>query len=421
MRKNILIISYYFAPNNNIGSIRPTKIAKYLVGCGFNVTVICRGFSNHDSLDIPNGVKLFMKNKKPILKKDNIQSKKKRNVFLTSLVPEALKINYREKNVQNEYKDFAEYAFNVFNSESLKGNYFDAVLTSYGPICNLVVGLKIKKAANIYWISDYRDPVITRLTPSFYRKKYFQIQEESIRLADAITTVSDGVKKKLGSKNGKYEKMHVVYNGYDCDDLKITPKPLTDNKLHFLYAGSLYNGKRKVSCFFKAISNLAENKRINLDDIVIDYAGSEFGVFYSQAKKHNVHSIVVNHGFLDREECLELELNSDFLIVSTWNYSNEEGVIPGKLFECILAGKPIVAIVDGNRKNSEIKMIINNGSLGCVYESANNKEDFKNLCEYIYSSYSKWKNNEVFYSPNADYLKRFNYTNIIKEFISLIS
>jgi len=37
----ILLIIYYFAPHNNIATVRTTKIAKYLVKNGFEVDVIC--------------------------------------------------------------------------------------------------------------------------------------------------------------------------------------------------------------------------------------------------------------------------------------------------------------------------------------------------------------------------------------------
>ena len=37
----ILIVSYYFAPQNLIGAVRPTKLAKYLARMGHEVTVIC--------------------------------------------------------------------------------------------------------------------------------------------------------------------------------------------------------------------------------------------------------------------------------------------------------------------------------------------------------------------------------------------
>ena len=41
MGKRILIISYYFAPQNAIGAVRPTKLAKYLARMGHEVTVLC--------------------------------------------------------------------------------------------------------------------------------------------------------------------------------------------------------------------------------------------------------------------------------------------------------------------------------------------------------------------------------------------
>ena len=35
------MVSYYFAPQNTIGAVRPTKLAKYLTRMGYDVTVIC--------------------------------------------------------------------------------------------------------------------------------------------------------------------------------------------------------------------------------------------------------------------------------------------------------------------------------------------------------------------------------------------
>ena len=41
MGKRILIISYFFAPQNAMGAVRPTKLAKYLSRMGYEVTVLC--------------------------------------------------------------------------------------------------------------------------------------------------------------------------------------------------------------------------------------------------------------------------------------------------------------------------------------------------------------------------------------------
>jgi hypothetical protein len=41
VKKRVLIISAYFAPQNAIGAVRPTKLAKYLTRMGNAVTVLC--------------------------------------------------------------------------------------------------------------------------------------------------------------------------------------------------------------------------------------------------------------------------------------------------------------------------------------------------------------------------------------------
>ena len=39
--KRLLIVSYHFAPQNAIGAVRMTKVAKYLTRMGYDVTVLC--------------------------------------------------------------------------------------------------------------------------------------------------------------------------------------------------------------------------------------------------------------------------------------------------------------------------------------------------------------------------------------------
>ena len=45
----ILIVSYYFAPQNLIGAVRPTKLAKYLARMGHDVTVVCGAGRNGET------------------------------------------------------------------------------------------------------------------------------------------------------------------------------------------------------------------------------------------------------------------------------------------------------------------------------------------------------------------------------------
>ena len=41
MSRRVQVISYYFAPQNAIGAVRPTKLVKYLARQGVEVTVLC--------------------------------------------------------------------------------------------------------------------------------------------------------------------------------------------------------------------------------------------------------------------------------------------------------------------------------------------------------------------------------------------
>ena len=50
-KSKILILCYFYAPINEIGSIRPAKISKYLSRKGYNINVIC---IDNDKLPVDN-------------------------------------------------------------------------------------------------------------------------------------------------------------------------------------------------------------------------------------------------------------------------------------------------------------------------------------------------------------------------------
>lgn len=114
-------------------------------------------------------------------------------------------------------------------------------------------------------------------------------------------------------------------------------------------------------------------------------------------------------------------MNSDMLVLSTWNEKGEEGVFPGKFLEYMLIGKPIVSVVDGNIPESEVKQVMTEGNFGVTYEAANSTEDFALLKEYIKKQYDKVTNGEnVEFEPNKDVLDRYNYENIMQRIEDLI-
>jgi len=103
-----------------------------------------------------------------------------------------------------------------------------------------------------------------------------------------------------------------------------------------------------------------------MDRICVNYAGLDFNSLLNVATKYDLQSILKNHGFITRKQSLELQRKSQILILSSWNMVIEKDVIPGKLFEYMMIGRPIIGLISGQVGKSYVKEIIGECELGIV-------------------------------------------------------
>lgn len=417
-KPKILLISYLFAPNNAIGAVRPTKIAERLIKKGYDVDIFTYGYTGNDSFEVQGIVfNKYMVNDKPVAIKNAVSSGsgKKDNLLVYKL-----KRHYFTYLSSQRDKFFVEKFKKVYQTELCKNNY-DIVFTSFGPLASIKAGLYVKKMnPEIKWICDFRDPIVVDFTPELY-KPYFQyMQEISCKKADAIIAVSEGYLERVCK--GRYkDKSYMIPNGFDLNDKPESGVAIDYSVLKLAYVGALYSGKRDLSPVFKAIKELSSENKIDLNKVVFEYAGSDFMVLKQQAEIHNVEEILHDNGRLTRSECLDLQFSSHSLVLSTWNDKKEFGVFPGKFLEYMLIGRPIVSVVDGDLKNSEVTAVINEGNFGVSYESVNDKEDFKNLKNYIHKLYVQViEKQKLEFSPKEAVLERYNYSNIMERIESLL-
>ncbi len=108
---------------------------------------------------------------------------------------------------------------------------------------------------------------------------------------------------------------------------------------------------------------MIEEGLLDKELIEFHYAGNEsaYEIFKSQAEKYALGSQCVYHGKLTRGEAIQLQKNSDILLMASYDYKNNNGgVITGKLLEYLAAERPIIAIVTGDGRHSEVSQIIEN-------------------------------------------------------------
>lgn len=414
----ILIISYFFSPDNEIGAVRPTKFAKYLSNMGNDVHVVCLNKKNGTSFyKDENKVNIHrISNNNFITEREVNRENSIQNQIAREDEVEKAEIFKEINNIKRTtYELYKNYDWVNKSEKYIKENIknIEVIFSTYGPLSTHILAERLKKKLKIKWIADFRDPILFH-DESYFKKKYMKnLQKKFCRNSDYITVVSKGTGEYLLQDDfSNKNKIYQINNGFDKEDIKISNKKTNYNKkFRLVYTGTLYQGKRDLSIVFKAI------KRLNIIDIELIYAGKEFGYLRRQAMKYGVEKILINKGYVDREESLALQQSADILLLVTWNESRHQGVIPGKFYEYMLFERPIVAIVNGTICNSELKKIINECNNGICCEEGSNENNVFLIEKFLRENY-KQDSHERF---NEIEIEKYSYENLTTKLYELMS
>lgn len=429
----ILILCDFFEPVRMIGAVRPTDFARCFLEMGHSVDVVTLWsekwpHDNNESTDIKvqridvsrskyfRTYNFFCKARNLKKNKNNANSyvqtdgKEKKNFSLMSY----LRAFYSTKMSILFGKSGKRALYSTIKNNI---NGYDVIYSTYGGFSSILCGELIKKKnKKIRWIADFRDAVYYEMFTKANKKYYRNFVKDHCKLSDALVFASSGYLKDTILPKDFHGKIDVIENGFmEYRNQRTVP----NKKLLFLYSGSMY-GDRHLYSFFNAIKQLeCEYKTL---DILINFCGDNdsYNAFLNEAKQYNVEKYVAYCGFLSSKPLYELELLTDIFLISSWNYSNYTGVLPGKLFEYFSFKKPIVGHVSGKEPNSLLKSIINNHSLGfCADEIDEHDYDF--VVKTIHEYYEEFKKTGFVSFRGVDkYLNQFLRRNQAKRLINLV-
>ncbi|KZX15833.1 hypothetical protein MBCUT_12530 [Methanobrevibacter cuticularis] len=183
-----------------------------------------------------------------------------------------------------------------------------------------------------------------------------------------------------------------------------------DSILDFIYAGSLYNGKRNPEVLFKAISELINEKKIDASKIALNFYGDSEGL-EKTAKIYHVRDIVTIHGSIHHNEVLKKQIKSQVLLLLSWNNENEKMFLPGKVYEYLAVKRPVLSI---GYKEGSLKDLIEKTNVGVHVSTLS---ETKSAIMNFYNDFIK--NGKVTYNGN-DEVNQYSMMNTAKEFGKLL-
>ena len=430
---DILIITTFYPPDTAVAAVRPYMLAKYLTKRGHKVTVLRSGefyasASDFFDMNIPVRVISYLGPDSPAeqyargeLKEVPVIEAKSRIDFLPEVIRKPIAAAFNACMRPRRFKKKQEaIAAKVEKQkaalDALSGEHFDVIFSTFGQQENIAAGQYAKQLFGCKLIQDFRDPLARKpfLTKSEYRYMK-RIQDEAIRKADGMTAVSEGFRRELAESAAADTPNITLYNGYEPVAREAQDEAAEQGMFTFCYTGVLYEFS-DFTPLLRALQRLAQEKRIDLAKVRLDYAGRDFVRLQDLAQKMGMTQILHNHGYVSRSEAARLQHTSDIFLVLSWNRFDSQGVLPAKLYEGIRAKTTILSLVSGELPHSELSLLNETFGYGFCYEACREKELFDKLCDFLADSYKeKMELGKIQHEVNPKLEEKFRYDNIAQQ------
>ena len=396
----VLIITYYWPPAGGSGVQRWLKFVKYLRDFGIEpivYTVKDPNYNQEDETlmkDIPEGIEVI---RQPIFEPNNFLSKFKskketKSSGLQNPTPSFLgkilqyiRINYFIPDARKFWiKPSVKYL-----KKYLDENHIDAIITTGPPHSLHLIGLKLKRKMNINWIADFRDPWTDIYYNSSFKmslstmNKHKRLETEVLNKSNAVITTNSNLNKLFFKRTKK--NVTLITNGYD--DEAMENKDLARNEGFTLdYIGYLPQESNPYS-LWKALQEICEEDSDFKNDVTINITGDINNVILKSVKDYGLFEVTCFRGYVTHEEAVKLQSSAQVLLILIAKSEESRQITPGKIFECLQAKRPILAVGPTDGGASEILQHTNAGSIFDYDDSHGIKKHIKEL----YQQYKQGK------------------------------
>jgi glycosyltransferase involved in cell wall biosynthesis len=387
--KLLIIIAYHFPPENTIGALRPYRFYRYLHEFGYQCVVITA--SPQPEGGNPSVVYCPDRYRDPARPGS-------RAIFSKAL----------RKFVFSKYKGLlwgrsVSMAVRKIARENRGAQI--SVFSTFPPIGSHLGGWLAARAVGAGWIADFRDPLAVfdaHRQQSFLEKLLNKYAERFIfKRADIVIANTDAMTRIWKEKYPRdRDKIRLMWNGFDpADELRALPLPKRNYRL-YSHTGELYYG-RVIDGILESIARLMDLGKLNPSDIRLRFLGP---IAQDCLPNEDLIRRARQEGWLEiipslvpMNDARALMQTSDGLILVQPQSSS---AVPGKLFEYIQIGRPVLAYVS---ENSPSERILSQAGISyrCVCTNSTQQEFDRNMEEYFSLSSEPQ-------APTALYAKTFD-------------
>ena len=246
------------------------------------------------------------------------------------------------------------------------------VLSTYPPVGAHLAGWLTARSERVPWIADFRDPMADRrvldLATTLHKislaflERWMVLKRASLIIANTDTAADH----YLREYPGRARDIHLIWNGFDPEQ-RLEPIAVPGRQQRVVsHTGELYVG-RTAAPILESIQRLIDSGRLSAARLKVRLIGSAAPyclpqlAFLDRARAQGWLDLVNDN--VPREEALLVMRSSDALLLLQPQSAVQ---VPGKLFEYLLTGHPILAFVP---KDSPVERILEKSEIlyRCVH------------------------------------------------------
>jgi glycosyltransferase involved in cell wall biosynthesis len=364
--RRVLVVAYPYPPMPSTGANRWTAMGKYLASAGHAVTVVTTSAFGSADDDGPVSV---------VRTGDLIASPQLRSLLRRPALPAAGGSVSTDKPppalltrvvVPDIYAlTWVPGALRA-TRRLLRAHPFDCVITSSPWESGHLVGLGLGRERPA-WIADFRDswcfePWRDPFPTAIQRRLDSALERRVVRGADGVVAVHGVLAEDFARRFG-VSAAHIP-NGWDpdLDDRPADAPALAPAKLSIVHTGKLWGGwGRTPAALFEALRRLRLEQPDLEERVELVVAGRLDTEEERLLAEADLGGLVRHTGVISRAAATALQRDADVLLLLTSRRLSWEA--PGKLFEYLSAGRPILCLAEANEA---ARIVTDTGTGVCV-------------------------------------------------------